>query len=192
MASTVWVYKVTNVRLYLLLSICGISAHLDATNSEPVFCRLLALHNRLYSNKRGFEVVEQDMLDALLHAEPVQVVLASKLLFDEEHIGMTRSAQIAYSVAEEERERRVRETAVGQDCLALVMSEAGGRVAVLDGPCAVGVEVDVVRDDVDLLLVLAEKVGEHGADRGFHTARDDDYGDVVRFAELIEVLESGV
>ena len=172
MASTVWVYKVTNVRLYLLLSICGISAHLDATNSEPVLCRLLALHDRLYSNERGLEVVEQDMLDALLHAEPVQVVLASRLLFDEEHIGMTRSAQIAYSVAEEERERRVRETAVGQDCLALVMSEAGGRVAVLDGPCAVGVEVDVVGDDVDVLRVVADEIREHCADAGLHPAED--------------------
>ena len=122
MASTVWVYKVTNVRLYPLL--CGISAHLDATNGEPVFCRLLALHDRLYSNERGLEVVEQDVLDALLHAESVQIVLASRLLLDEKHIRVPRSAQIAHSIAEEEREWRVRETAVGKDSLALVVSEA--------------------------------------------------------------------
>ena len=46
-----------------------------------------------------------------------------------------------------------------------------GRVAVLDRPRPVGVQVDVVRDDVDVLRVgLSDEAREHRADARLHPA----------------------
>ena len=46
-----------------------------------------------------------------------------------------------------------------------------GGVAELDAPLAVGLDVDVVRDDVDVLAVLlADEIGEHSPDDGRHAA----------------------
>lgn len=66
-------------------------------------------------------------------------------------------------------------------------------MAVLDLPLAIGLDVDLVGDDLDLLRVLlADEVGQDGADEGRHAAGDDDDRDVVLLAVAVEVSKTDV
>lgn len=66
-------------------------------------------------------------------------------------------------------------------------------MAVLDLPLAIGLDIDLVGDYLDLLSVfLADEVGQDGADEGRHATGDDDDRDVVLLAVAVEVPETDV
>lgn len=75
------------------------------------------------------------------------------------------------AITEEEDGRRAGEGAIGQNGLALVMSEAARGMAVHYLPLSVGLHDGVVGDDLYVFcLLIADQFREDGADEGGHSA----------------------
>ncbi len=140
-------------------------------------------------------IPEQVVRDAVGLAVGSQIVVL--LVLDEKNIGVTGGRHVRDTVTGKEERRTVLELTVRSDRERLVVTEMVVRVTVDQLPClallfGVG-ELDFVRDDVDFVgVLLANEVGENGANDGGHTGGNDDDGDVVGLGEGVELLETRV
>lgn len=119
------------------------------------------------------------------------------LILDKQNIGVTSGRHVRDTVTGEEERGSVLELTVRSDGERLVVSKVVVGVTVDEFPgftLLLGVgEVDLVGDDVDLVgVLLANEVGENGADDGGHTGGNNNDGDVVGLGESVELLETRV
>ena len=114
------------------------------------------------------------MRDALPLTIAHQVRIPIRHLFRKQHIRVSRSRQVAYTVSAEKEGPLSGKITVRQDRLRLVVPVSRLGMAVDDLPLGIGVggigKVDAVGDDGDRVGFFGQDAREDGADDGFHTA----------------------